>query len=405
MLFALIHVTPAAAQATSGATTGVGEGGPDPNKAHIRLGPVWMDPTIALTNLGIDSNVFYDPPDKNPKEDFTATVTPAVDMWLGIGRTWLTGGLKEDIVWYQKYATERSLSNTYKVGWRVPLNRFDIDTGAQLAQVTDRPGYEIDTRAKRDEVTYRGLFEVRALSKTLFGVRAEHLSVNYDPSDQYLGVNLQQSLNQVSTTYGFQIREELTPLTSVSFAVTRIQDRFEFSPERNADSTAYTGTISFDPYAVIKGSATIGYRDYQPISAVVPGYQGATAHADLTYTLAGATRFTFAAIRDVQYSYDVTQPYYLETGLDGSLAQQVFGPVDVLVRGALHHLAYRDTIGVAVAAVDRVDDVKSYGGGFGYHLGDNLRLGFNLDKVTRDSPLPDHRYDDLKFGTSVTYNF
>jgi hypothetical protein len=34
---------------------------------------------------------------------------------------------------------------------------------------------------------------------------------------------------------------------------------------------------------------------------------------DLTYTLLGMTRFAVRAMRDVQYSYDLAQPYHLHT--------------------------------------------------------------------------------------------
>ena len=34
-----------------------------------------------------------------------------------------------------------------------------------------------------------------------------------------------------------------------------------------------------------------------------------------------------------------------------------------------------------------------------------FRLGLNVDKVRRESEVVEHRYDNLKFGTSVPYNF
>jgi hypothetical protein len=399
-LVAVLYALPASAQ-----TGGTGEGGPDPAVVRVRIGPLWMNPTLALTNLGIDQNVFNDPPDKDPKRDFTLTVVPATDLWLGIGRTWLTGTIKEEITWYQKYASERSASNTYQAGWKVPLNRLVFDVGVIYATPKDRPGYEIDERAQRQEITYRGKVEIRALSKTLFGVTAESMRIHFDAADVFDGVNLQDAMNRTTTTFGLSVRQQVTPLTSISINATRSQDRFEFEPTRDSDSTSVSGTLSFDPFALVKGSATVGFRDFKPLGPGLPGYQGSTASADLTYTLLGTTRFTFKALRDVEYSYDVTQPYYLETGVDGSVAQQLFGPVDIVARGGLHHLAYRDQEGANVQFVDRVDQLKSYGGGIGFHLGKDFRLGLNVDKVRRESEVVEHRYDNLLFGTSFTYNF
>ena len=63
-----------AAASAASAQTG-GDGAPDPSKVRVRIGPLWMNPTIALTNLGVDTNVFNGPAGQEQK-DFTATVTP-----------------------------------------------------------------------------------------------------------------------------------------------------------------------------------------------------------------------------------------------------------------------------------------------------------------------------------------
>src|SRR5947207_4780767 len=99
-------------------------GAPDPAKVRVRLGPLSLNPTFALTNAGIDTNIFNEPDQLAPKRDFTMTVTPATDLWLRFGRTWLTGSIKEDLVYYNKYASERSANNRDSIAWLVPLNRL-----------------------------------------------------------------------------------------------------------------------------------------------------------------------------------------------------------------------------------------------------------------------------------------
>jgi hypothetical protein len=44
-----------------------------------------------------------------------------------------------------------------------------------------------------------------------------------------------------------------------------------------------------------------------------------------------------------------------------------------------------------------------FGAGLGYHMGRDLRLGFNIDKTQRVSEISLHQYSGLRFGTSVTY--
>ena len=169
--------------------------------------------------------------------------------------------------------------------------------------------------------------------------------VEYDSHEVFLGSNLQEELGRVVTTAGVTVRQQLTPLTSVTFEGSDEQDRFEFSPLRNSDSRAISASVAFDPLALIKGRARVGYRDFKPVESGLPRYEGVTASVDLLYVLLNMTKFTVQAMRDVQYSYDVNQPYYLQTGVSGSITQQVFGPLDVVGRAGIQHLDYRDRAG------------------------------------------------------------
>jgi hypothetical protein len=364
-----------------------------------------MNPTVSLTNLGIDQNVFNDPADKAPKRDLTLTVTPSTELWLRMGPSWLSGSVKEDVVWYQKYASERSASNRYNLGWRVPLSRLTLTTNVAYAKAKERPGYEIDARVQRRDLEYRGSAEIRTFSKTQIGINASRSTREFAQDSTFRGVDLRQQLSYVSTATGLSLRHQLTPLTTLAMDVSRSQDRFRFSSDRDSDSMSVTGSVAFSPFAAITGGASFGYRDFKPLGPSVPEYKGTTGAADLTYTLLGATRFTLRGVRGVNYSYERDQPYYLETGVDGSIAQQIFGPFDIVGRAGAHALAYRDRAGTSVSVSDAVDHIRLYGGGVGFHMGKELRLGFNVDKVRRDSELADRRYDNFKFGTAVTYGF
>jgi len=82
----LLQAIPLAAQ--------IGDAAPDPANVRVRLGPLWLNPTIVLTNAGVDENVFNDPTSRVPKKDFTVTVTPGTDLWLGMGPSWVFGNIR-----------------------------------------------------------------------------------------------------------------------------------------------------------------------------------------------------------------------------------------------------------------------------------------------------------------------
>jgi hypothetical protein len=377
---------------------------PDPARVRWTFGPLLVNPRVALTNAGVDDNVFNEPDALGPVSDFTMTVTPAADWWLRMGRTWMTGNVNEDLIWYQTYEGENSINGTYTANWLVPLNRLRFAVGGNWLHSRERPGYEIDARGQRYEQAFNGVLEIRALSRTLFGVRGERRKIDFDQDASYRGRNLEEELNRTVTTAGFTARYELTPLTSLTFALGRQEDRFEFSAFRDADSTSYDFGVSFDPFALISGSAQVGIRDYRPLSPDIPGYSGSTAQVNLSYAALGSTRVAGNVLRDVQYSFEEIQPYYLQTGFGLSVTQQIYGPLDVEGRLGRHWLDYTNREGVDTALlIDRVDRVRSYGFGVGYRPAPDLRVAFNVDNIQRLSDLATRRYDGLRYGVSATY--
>lgn len=381
------------------------DGGPDLSTVRVRMGPLMMNPTLSITNIGIDRNVFNDPPDKNPKQDFTVTVTPVSDFWLHLGPTWLTATMNESINWYQKYSSERTASSGYRVGWSALGSRMSFKVDGSYLNAHDRPGFEIDTRAGRTEIDFKGSLDFHALSKSYVGVIADRRQTRFAGEAQYLGTSLSTTLNRIDTTYGLNFRHQLTPLTSITFGATRADARFEFSPDRDTVATSGLMTVAFQPAALIRGGFSVGYDNFVPVDRSLPSYRGLIGNVDLTYVLLGSTRFAVTGGRSVQYSYDINQPYYIQSRIGGSVAQQIYGPFDVQIRADIADLGYRNRAGAVVTVADRTDRIRTVGAGVGFHMGRDLRLSFNVDQNNRESEVLEHRYEKFLFGTALTYGF
>jgi len=377
--------------------------GPDPSKVKIRLGPVSLNPTISIANIGVDSNVFNEAID--PKHDFTATISPRTELYLRFLGTWFTGLVNEDLVWYQKYSTERQANSTYGLAWKWPLTRLTIDTSANHTSTRERSGYEIDSRAERAQNAFSAGASFRFLVNTGIEFTARRDTTNYDSAAQFDGVNLHDELNVIGTTMTVGLTQKLTPLTTATLAVSRRQDRFPFNSLRDSNKTETRLSLAFDPQALLKGNLSIGFTDFQPLSPTFPKYTGATVAATLSYTLFEVTKVTLAADRQVANSYDITQPYFIQSGVALEIAQQIYGHFDVVGRGAFESLDYRDRVDVLVDFANRTDHVFRYGAGLGYHQGKNLRIGFNFDQARRDSVVGSRAFTRPTFGTSVTYDF
>jgi hypothetical protein len=372
--------------------------------APIRIGALDLYPTFAVTNFGVDNNVFNEPNQVVPKRDFTFTVTPGTDLRMRLGRVRLKGALKEDLVYYRTYASERSANSDFKGGLQVQLNRIILNAGASYLSTRERPGFEIDVRSQRTETDVNGTVEIRALPKTFVGLRGNRTRIDYDKGAIFLDSSLHFELNRTMTAGSLTARYRLTPLTNLTFDAGLERDRFEFSPLRDSNSTRIAAGVRFEQPALIKGSASFGYRDFRPLSPDTAPYRGSVAAVDLSAAL-GPTRLGLGVDRDVQYSYDLNQPFYLQTRTVGSITQHIFGPIDLVGRLGVARLDYQNRTTAASLLPPRTDYMHWFGGGLGYRAGRRMRIGFNVDQYHRTSSVALRQYDGLTFGTSVTYGF
>jgi putative beta-barrel porin BBP2 len=374
-----------------------------PENARLRLGPLFLNPTLSLTNAGIDDNVFNDPKSASPTSDATVTATPRTDFWVRFGPSWLAGSVREDLVYYKENAGERSANITYELAWTIPVNRITFRPSVNYVDTRERPGFEIDTRAPRTDVTYAGQVDVKWFSKSAVVLKASRFQEQFDQGAKFEDINLHDALNRVSTLESVAFEYRITPLTTLAAEYSLAQDRFTYDTTRNSDSTIIGGSVKFDPAALVRGSATVGYQDYRPRDPSTPGYKGITAMAGLSYVLLGSTRVDGTASRGVRYSYDINQPYYIQTGASFTVTQQIFGPFDVQVLGGLYEMAYQNRAGAIVVEPDRIDHMRTIGGGTGFHIGRDTRIGFTVEQDRRESALLTHQYTGLRYGFSVTY--
>ena len=88
----------------------------------IHFGPLGLRPSVSITNIGNDSNVFNDA--DHPQSDFTATVVPRLVARVHGGRLLLSYGGATDIVYFKKFTSERSINSTTDLKLDADLGRL-----------------------------------------------------------------------------------------------------------------------------------------------------------------------------------------------------------------------------------------------------------------------------------------
>lgn len=376
---------------------------PDSESARIHAGPFLLNPMLSLTNVGVDTNLFNAADVAEPRRDLALTFVPQTDVWMRLGRTWLTGNLREDLVWFRDYQDQRSANGTFKGGWLVPLNRFSMHAEGTYVRSRERPGFEIDARADRREKAGTVTLEVRPWPRTFVGTRLEQREVRFVDGSLFGGARLSEQLNRTRTAGLLSLRHELTPMTSLTVEGSAYRDRFVFARERNAESAQVAGGLRFDPSALFNGFVLVGYRRFSPGSLEVPDYNGPTLSASLSYVARTSTRLTLDGGRDVEYSFDPNRPYYLLSGVAATLTQHIAGPFDLQGRAGLRSLAYRERLDLATGPSERNDHVRSYGAGLGYRLGVSTRLSAEFETQQRTSVIALRNYRGTRYGMAITW--
>ena len=369
----------------------------------FRFGPFGLNPTLAVTNLGVDDNIFNASTD--PQSDFTFTVTPRLQAGLRSGKVFLSGTLATGLVYYKEFDDQRSVD--YATDGRV-----DVDLGwfrpyalASYLDTHERLNAEVDIRAPRTQTTLAAGTRMVISPKAGVVLDLRRSTLEFPDGTFFEGVPINRTLNNETRTVEGGLELYLTPLTTFSVMASHQTDRFDESPGRDSDTFRVLPSIRMEAPAIVQGSLAVGYRRFSVFDPETPDYSGLVMQGSLTHTFAELTKVDLTLARDVQYSFEESEPYYLTTGFRVGVTQQLGESFDVRGVAGLDRLEYREEATSGVPNDSRIDRVSVFGAGIGYRFQANLRTGLDVEFGKRTSEVPDRQYDRTRVLASVTYGF
>lgn len=378
-------------------------------EARFRVGALYVTPGIHLKELGVDTNVFNEAGEA--RKDFTFTFTPETQAWLPVARR---GLLKltaaTDMVWYKEFASERSLDPHLGLRGEAYLRRLTFFADTNFSRTRQRPPdeLEIDVRSRRLERNAQVGVDILLTPKISLELHGRWSDRDWDADDSVLGGTLEQRLNRQATGFGTIARYRMSVLTTFELLAERFEEQFPFLSERNADNVRIMPGVTFEPRALVSGFARIGWRHLNPVDeTVLPEFKGLVSDFGLSYTAFGATTIRINHTRDVRYSFELTQPYYVDTRMAAQVRRALGPDFDFELSADRHRLVYEDLLVYGTpASKERVDTLWNYGGSVGYRVGRHGRIGIGVTYWTRGSTSrADREYDALRVRTIATYSF
>ena len=366
--------------------------------AKIRLGPFGLTPQFTLRDFGVDTNATRS---ADARRDLTATFEPAVDSFFHAGHARVAAKSAVQIVYFGRTVSQRSLGRTQSVTGSYEFARITPYAGVTYSRTQRSTDIEIDQRAPQTMVTERAGFVTAFGPLFNLDVVGQKSAFRFDPLDSD-AVIFADSLNRHSSSADISLRYVATPLTTVVLRTIVEDDRFDVSPLRNSNSLTVTPGVEFKPYALMSGSAYVGYRRFNALDASVPDFTGLTASVGLTFIAREMTKIAVDVRRDVDFSYEQTQPYFITTTAGLTLTQMLGPTWDVVGRLSRTGMAYR-SVTTVTDPLGRNDHVNNWGLGLGRHLASGIRLGFDVDYMRRSSVVDGRGFHGLRLGGSVTY--
>ena len=372
----------------------------------LHAGPLYMRPRIALENLGVDTNVFNQAGEQ--RSDFTFTLTPQADIALPVARrALLKATVGSDLVYYATYDTERSVDPEVRVRAEGYARRLTLFAQGDYLNSRQRPNFEIDVRSRHLEQNLVAGAQLRLTTKLSLELAAKRARAEYDADAFFAGTSLRETLNRETSGVVGAVRQRLSALTTVGVRFDRLADTFEYSPTRDSRSVRVMPGVEFKPRALISGSAWVGYRRFTPEHPdVLPEFSGIVADLGLSYTLLGSTTFGVSYRRDLTYSYEQHNPFFVDNSVGASVRRALGGRFDTIVSVDRHLYQYEQLLTLPALAADREDTTWVYGANIGYRMRRQARIGFGVHYYQRDSSTVSFvQYDGLRFGATVNYGF
>jgi hypothetical protein len=377
--------------------------------ARLHLGPLALDPRFAIRNLGLDTNALNT--SAAPERDLTATVTPELKSWLRVGRAYLSSTSSIDWNYFQKLSGQRSFNGAEEARLDLGLGVLRPYVSGRIARTRQRPNLEIDARVEHTTTEGAGGVQWFVGPKLTLDVSRSRRTLEFGAAA--IGeVGLAQSLNRTEEETAVVGRFAITPLTSLLVDARYREDRFTHASDRDTDTVLALAGVEFKPLALISGRARVGWRTFTPTGTVVPRFRGVVSDVELSYLVRDFARVTAGVTRDLEYSFEPAEPYYVMTGTNVSVTQALGARWDLVGRAARTSLAYRrarvpgdGAPAPGTAAPARVDRVIVVGGGLGRRVGADVRIGVDVDRAERRSEIHDRAYEGVRVGGTVTYGF
>ena len=376
-------------------------------RAPWRIGPFHIQPSVVISNAGVDSNVLYSP--TNPIKDFTITAGPAAKIYIPVVRRFVLSLYgSPQYVWYAKTARERSWNYYLNASAQLSLRNVFFSLDGVYSDARERWNTEIDIRPRRKEEGFGGSVLVKAAWKTSFSLAYRTAKYNYQSIDSVEGFNFRERLNRkesyANISLFYQLGTERRFFMDFEYGLYQ----FEFlSQAAIKNSQSYAGYAGFEFSQLgrrVRGRVRLGYKKFDVRSAEGLDFKGFVGDSQLSIRLAKPFALRGSYVRDVHFSIWYDNPYFIESrpGVGASLYPLRMVRLDYDY--SLGRNRY-PLVGGGGSDVKRLDEYSLHSAGIYFRIMKKAALGFIVSWWARNSNIITEDDKRTFFGLNLIYDF
>lgn len=373
------------------------------------LGAVSVYPYLRINQLGLDTNVFYTPSDR--QTDFFASGGPGLTLTLPVGGPFrVVGDGYLDYVFFARTEAQRRLGGQ-------GLGRLEYAGGSARGGVervfrrTWSRSLEVDERLLVDEWRTSAFVTLGAEGARLrLRPRFDGISYSYPDDPRYLGNRVGRNLSRDTMRLWLGAALRLSAKTSLLLEADYQTERFGEAPLRDLDSNRVGGGFAIASRTRLSGRAVGGIRLFNPKTPFFTGEDRRPyAEIDVDWAFGPRTSLGLGYHSDAQLSGFEANSVYYSQDVPVHLDRALTAKVDVRLFGRYRTLETPGKVaavgpdGPPVVAV-RQDKYWEGGADLGYTIKGRLRIGGTVSYSQRNSNFSDFGIDGVLFGATIRYN-
>ncbi|MGK2856207.1 MAG: outer membrane beta-barrel protein [Thermoanaerobaculia bacterium] len=366
-----------------------------------RIGPLRVDPTFSLGNLGYNDNVYGASEGEEKVDDYTASASLGLKAIAPLGRkTFLLLDAAPSYTWYKDLDERR---------------RFGFGGGGSVLFLFNRISFEVETSIIDDLVTQVSSedstlvpqstdrlnvdVEVDVLPRVALFAGYSAQSTDYDPEAEDLSYDL---LNRDETAARVGVRYKFRPRFNVYAMVEATDADFPDDPDfPNAEGEAILAGVEYERDSlfvnIVGGRRTIDYS--KPSDVEFDEFTGSIAAG---WRLVRRTQIQVRASRSPKYSIFIDNPYFLETRQGARLVVPMGSRYLTFVGGETGKNEYQTPVNAGGVLVERVDDETTWEAGIGIRVFRSSILTFSLTNEDYQSNVPGFDREVVTTGFSLS---